>query len=162
MLYLKAKKNELIIRFRAGLSESEASEKVREQGYQPIDFMAELNAMLVELPAGKAASQAVSSLSNDPEVLSASRNNQFEIYDYVIPDDNHYERQWGSSVMRLPQTWRDNTGSNNVRIAVLDTGINHHHEDLAANINLGDGYNFADENSDSMDRHGMVLMLLVL
>lgn len=52
--------------------------------------------------------------------------------------------------MRLPQTWRDNTGSDRVRIAVLDTGINHLPEDLAANINLDDGYNYAYDENDTM------------
>ncbi|MGM0415232.1 MAG: S8 family peptidase [Bacillota bacterium] len=146
--------NELIIKFRSNLSEKEAQEEAKSQGYKPLDYMPELNAMLVEIPDGSVASQEVTQLSNNPEILSAAKNNQLEIYDYTTPKDTHYDKQWGSPVMRLPQTWRDNTGSNRARIAVLDTGIDNRHADLKPNLNVGDGYNFADGNTNTMDNHG--------
>ncbi|MFW5790566.1 MAG: hypothetical protein ACOCWE_04900, partial [Bacillota bacterium] len=73
----ESQKDELIIKFKAGLSESEAHEKAREQGYEPLDYMPELNAMLVEIPADRVGSQEITTLNSDPEILSASKNNQF-------------------------------------------------------------------------------------
>lgn len=149
----KNEKNELIIRFRTGLSESEANEKVKKHGYEPIDFMPELNAMLVKLPQENIASEEVNLFSNDPEVLSISENSQLEILDYRNPNDTYYDRQWSNPVMRLPQTWRDNTGSSRVRIAILDTGIDHTHPDLLDNLNVTESYNAVNNNDDAMDYH---------
>ncbi|MGM0419999.1 MAG: S8 family serine peptidase [Bacillota bacterium] len=150
----QTQEKEVIIRFRSNLSKARASEKARAQGYRPLEYLPELNALLVKVPVGSSAREEVSQLRADPEVLNATPNNRVEIYDYTTPNDTHYEKQWGSSAMRLPQTWRDNTGSNRVRVAVLDTGVNDRHADLAPNLNLDDGYNFINNDTDTMDRHG--------
>ena len=147
--------NEMIIRFHRSISEDEARTKAFEMGQTPIDYMPELNAMLVELPSQAKPAEMMAQAAGKASVKSASPNNVFTISDYREPDDNHYDRQWAPSTMRLPQTWRDVTGSNRVRLAVLDTGIDYTHGDLDGLVDKDSGYNFTtDDEDDFMDRQG--------
>ncbi len=72
----------------------------------------------------------------------------------TIPNDPLYENQWHYPNIRLPQTWTVETGSKNTRIAVLDTGIDATHPDLAGQIDVENGWNFVSDNDDTHDRHG--------
>jgi len=82
------------------------------------------------------------------------KNYTVNINDFINPNDTHYDKQWGISPMRLPRAWYNNTGSEAVRVAVLDTGIDNTHNDLQANVNLNDGYNYVEGNTNTMDFNG--------
>ena len=60
--------------------------------------------------------------------------------DPVIPNDPMYPEQWSLPLMRLPQAWAIEKGDRNVVIAIIDSGIDYRHEDLApkAWINPGE------------------------
>ena len=51
--------------------------------------------------------------------------------DAVVPNDPKYSEQWNLPLMRLPQAWAIEKGNRNVVIAVIDSGIDYKHEDLA-------------------------------
>ncbi len=51
--------------------------------------------------------------------------------DTVVPNDPQYSEQWNLPLMRLPQAWAIEKGNRNVVIAVIDSGIDYKHEDLA-------------------------------
>ena len=51
--------------------------------------------------------------------------------DPVVPNDPQYPEQWNLPLMRLPQAWAIEKGSRDVVIAVIDSGIDYRHEDLA-------------------------------
>lgn len=70
-----------------------------------------------------------------------------------IPDDPLFGLQWhlnntgqaGGTAgcdMHLPEAWDHCQGDKDVVVAVMDEGIDYQHEDLAANIWPGTGYNF--------------------
>lgn len=70
------------------------------------------------------------------------------------PNDTHYALQWHYPAIRLPQAWALTEGSGEVTIAVLDSGVDTTHPDLATR--LLPGYDFIT-NSTSMtdpDGHG--------
>lgn len=59
---------------------------------------------------------------------------------------------WGVSLVQAPQVWTKTRGSD-VKILVLDTGIDYRHPDLA--YNFKNGANFTSGNiGDCMDRNG--------
>jgi len=148
--------NQKIIHLNSGLSKSEAIAKVEEMGYRALDFMPELDAILVEIPDNGARVSAMSSAESSSDIRSSQPNHIFTTQDYVIPNDDNFSRQWAASAIKLPQAWRQTTGSDRVRVAVLDTGIDYNHPELADFIDKNSSYNFIDNNSDAMDynNHG--------
>jgi subtilisin family serine protease len=64
-----------------------------------------------------------------------------------------------------PAAWNTTTGSNNVVVAVIDTGINYNHEDLAANVWVNPGEIAANGVDDDLngyvdDIHGIDTVFL--
>ena len=82
---------------------------------------------------------------------------------FLVPNDTYYTSQWGlnntgqaisyngntvgtpGSDIDAERAWDITTGSSNVIIAILDTGIDLDHPDLASG--LVDGYNFVNNNT---------------
>ena len=60
--------------------------------------------------------------------------------DPVVPNDPKYPEQWSLPLMKLPQAWAIEKGDRNVVIAIIDSGIDYRHDDLApkAWINPGE------------------------
>lgn len=48
------------------------------------------------------------------------------------PTDELFKRQWNLQMVRAPEAWKTSTGKG-VTVAVIDTGIDHSHPDLAPN-----------------------------
>ena len=51
--------------------------------------------------------------------------------DPVIPNDPKYPEQWSLPLMKLPQAWAIEKGNRSVVIAIIDSGIDYKHDDLA-------------------------------
>ncbi len=52
----------------------------------------------------------------------------------LIPNDPLYNSQWGIPVTKIDVVWNTTTGDSTGIIAILDTGVDWQHPDLAANI----------------------------
>jgi subtilisin family serine protease len=52
----------------------------------------------------------------------------------VIPNDPEFGQQWALQAIGATNAWTTSTGSSNVVVAVISTGIRYNHEDLAANM----------------------------
>jgi hypothetical protein len=76
--------------------------------------------------------------------------------DGLVVDDPLFGRQWGFAQIHAPQAWAATMGSASVRVAVLDTGVDLEHPDLAPN--LAAGYDYVDHDpfpyDESEDGHG--------
>ncbi|MDC3123205.1 S8 family serine peptidase [Gammaproteobacteria bacterium] len=67
----------------------------------------------------------------------------------ATPNDSLYAEQWHFPQIQLPAAWDLTTGSPNVRVAVIDTGILSNHPDFAGQLvdgvdMIGDGENAGD------------------
>ena len=71
---------------------------------------------------------AIMELRNHPDILSAEPN--YIVRTSVIPNDEHYELQWHYPMIQLPEAWDVTTGSDNVIVAVVDSGVLMQHPDL--------------------------------
>ncbi len=97
--------------------------------------------------------QTLEALRNDPDVLAVETNflataipnlpqaplaTSATADDTKAPkdetDDPMRRSQWSLAKVHAPDAWRITNGSANVVVAVIDTGINYRHEDLAANL----------------------------
>ena len=81
------------------------------------------------------------------------------VYPHATPDDPRYGDLWnmkaGGGGCNAEGAWAQNTGSSDVVVAVIDTGIQYEHPDLAANMwsNSGEvtGNGIDDDNNDFVD-----------
>ena len=125
-----------------------------------------------------------------PEVEYAEENYEIRLPDSldsslvpVLPHDPQFSEQWALSNsgqrggkqgadISAPLAWATTTGSEDVVVAVLDSGVDYNHEDLAPNmwtrpesmapyedsdlgvINDENGFNAVDNVSDPMDENG--------
>jgi len=138
---------------------------------------------IVELPTGTDLQQASEQLSADPLVEYVEYNFTVELVS--SPNDPLYPDMWNlenngqsggkpGADIGAHQAWDVNTGSPDVVVAVIDTGIDYNHPDLNPNIwiNSGEipgngvdddgngyvddvhGYDFINKDGDPMDDHG--------
>ncbi len=105
---------------------------------------------------GKSTEELLAELGKNTTVLGASPN-------YVVkisgtPNDPRYGELWGLSRIGAPEAWDVSTGSTDIIVAVIDTGIDRNHPDLSANI-VKDldgkwGKDTFNNDDDPMDGHG--------
>ncbi len=180
----------LLVRFKSG-SGSAAQAAHARAGAQRI--IRQLNCVrglcVVDVPTGKVA-DALKSYRADPNVLYAESDHPIRILE--TPNDPGFSKLWGmnntgqsvkgffcfrigteGADIRAMNAWDVWTGDPDFRIAVIDTGVNYQHPDLAANIwtNPGEipnngidddgngwvddvhGYDFQNMDGDPMDDH---------
>ena len=89
-------------------------------------------------------------LREDPNIEYAEPN--FIRRPLLFPDDPAFRFQWHYPLINLPEAWDITTGSDEIIVAVLDSGILSEHPDLKAR--LTDGYDFVSHPNDSNDGDG--------
>ncbi|MCB9653610.1 MAG: S8 family serine peptidase [Deltaproteobacteria bacterium] len=75
--------------------------------------------------------------SEDPAVLYAHPNYLMRVA--IAPNDTRYAEQWAHRNVASETGWNLSTGASGVVIAVVDTGVDWNHPDLAANIWVNQG-----------------------
>lgn len=174
---------EILVRFRSPALETKAVTLQRLGAVANAD-LGSTGFTRVKLDAGDDVAQALARYRNDPEVESAQPN-----YRYVpqqLPNDARFGEQWalrntGQTVWQGPSfpnnpgtagsdlglepAWDLVTDCSSTVVAVIDTGINYTHVDLAGNMWDGSargyprhGYDFVQDDNDPMpvdgDAHG--------
>lgn len=120
---------------------------------------------LVTFPADADMMSIIEEYQRDPSVEFAGPNHIRKML--ATPNDPKYRpgpntdpNQWGlykiglCSIESGISGWNIETGTNEVRVAVLDTGVDYTHEDLQVNVASLEGYNFVSNKSDPMDDVG--------
>ena len=110
-----------------------------------------IGVQVVELPAGANEADSVKAFAALPEVEFAELDWLFRPDD-ITPDDPNYSSEWYLKTISAPAAWSVTTGSSDVIIAIIDTGVDSTHPDLSSKI--VPGWNFANNNSDTSDVYG--------
>jgi subtilisin family serine protease len=137
----------------------------------------------VKFAAGADLQQIKAKLASDPRVAAVELNYELSIQE--TPNDPKFKQLWGlnntgqtdgtpDADIDAATAWDVQKGSKNVVVAVIDSGVDYRHQDLAANIwnNSGEiagdgidndsngykddlrGYDFINKDSDPMDDNG--------
>jgi subtilisin family serine protease len=70
-----------------------------------------------------------------------------------LPNDPYWGLQWGPKKIEADWAWNVTVGSSDVLVAIIDSGIDYTHPDLAANY-VPLGYDWVDNDTDPMDDYG--------
>ena len=177
---------ELLVKFKGG-TRGEAAGRVKSALQHAVkrDFEF-IGWQRIQLPTGVTVEEALARYQALPEVLAVEPNWAMRAIEPVptdppavafgskaatdaggMPNDPMFGQQWGLAKIGVTNAWAITTGSTNVVVAVIDTGINYNHEDLRANMwrNPGeipgngiddDGNGYVDDvyGWDAVDNHG--------
>jgi subtilisin family serine protease/subtilisin-like proprotein convertase family protein len=174
----------IIVRFKDNVNPALAVQAVAEASLGPRELLTGYNMWTVMLPPGISVTQAIAAYRAHPGVIYAEP-------DYVLraaltPNDPRFTdgSLWGlhnygqnsgtvDADIDAPEVWDLTTGSRSVVIAVIDSGVDYNHPDLAANMwrNPGEvpgngidddgngyvddvyGYDFFANDGDPMDEN---------
>ncbi|MCF7837456.1 MAG: S8 family serine peptidase [Candidatus Marinimicrobia bacterium] len=92
----------------------------------------------VRIPEELTLEQAARHYQADPRVAYVEPNYIVRALD-TTPDDPLFGDLWGMARIRAPRAWDVSQGSEDIVVAVIDTGIRPTHEDLADNIWVNPG-----------------------
>jgi subtilisin family serine protease len=70
----------------------------------------------------------------------------------ALPNDPSFASEWHLTKIKASSAWDLTKGSSSIKIAVLDSGVDSSHPDLASKIIPG--WNFVADNSDTRDSQG--------
>jgi thermitase len=141
---------QILVKFRPGTGLPEAAQIHRQLGGQVKGTIAGIGVQVVTVPKGQAKEKA--------KAYSARYGVAYAEADYMAealaePDDSYFTAQWNMQKVGAPGAWDVTTGSPNVTIAILDTGVDLDHPDLAGKI--VDNRNFTTSNTtDDIYGHG--------
>ena len=128
---------ELIVRFRSDATVAERSAALSGESARVASNLGLPGLARVKLPLGASVPDAAAALESDPHVLYAEPNYLNELS--VLPNDPMFGRLWGLSQpsdadIDAPSAWNRETGSSNVVVAVVDSGLAYGHPDLNGNV----------------------------
>ncbi len=136
---------------------------------------------VIEFKNDKDLNTIIKDYSSDPNLEYAEPD--YEVSTQTEPNDPYYYSSgswgqsyadlWGIKKINSSGAWGQTTGSNSIVVAVIDTGVDYNHQDLAANVwtNLDEtpnngvdddsngyiddyyGYDFYNYDSDPFDDH---------
>ncbi|MCS7197320.1 MAG: S8 family serine peptidase [Candidatus Bipolaricaulota bacterium] len=155
---------ELLVRFKTDTSKNAADQVHSALGANLVKaFDVVPNLQHVRLPAHLSVPEAVQLYKKNPNVLYAEPNYIRRITQQALltPNDSQFSQLWGlhntgqtggtpDADIDAPEAWDLSTGSSSVVVAVIDTGVDYNHPDLAANM----WRNAHDCDSDNIDDDG--------
>lgn len=154
---------EVLVKFRSGISRSVARATHRSVGFRVIKRFRRISVDHVKIPDNRSVEDAIATYRLHPDVEYVEPNYYRHATD--IPNDTFFSLMWGlhntgqtlpgdsspgtpDADIDCPEVWDTQTGDANVVIAVLDTGVDLDHVDLADNIWSNTDEWSGDANSD--------------
>ncbi|HEY1277492.1 MAG TPA: S8 family peptidase [Thermoleophilaceae bacterium] len=162
---------EVTVKFRHGLSRSERMDALRDRGAGLKRALPMTRTVVARLPEGRSVGRAVAAFERDPRIVWAERNAYRK--GAALPNDPFLAEQWGlgndgqsvngvagaaGADIDAAGAWARTTGSPNVKVAIVDSGINFGQPDLAPNVwrNPGESGGGRESNGADDDGNGLV------
>ena len=142
-------KGRLLVGPRAGLSDKEFAKVLKSQNAKSKGRFKQINSHVIELPPGVDEVAAMQALRKDRRLKYVELD--MAMAPAATVTDPSYGSSWALPKIQAPAAW-DSANGSGVTIAILDTGVDSSHPDLAANI--VPGWNIYDNNSNTADVYG--------
>ncbi|HEX9024116.1 MAG TPA: S8 family serine peptidase [Geobacteraceae bacterium] len=138
--------DELLVQTRAGVNKEKFDTVVGSLGAATVDEIPQIRVKRIKVPP-QSLERVKEALSRNPHVKFVEKN--YLATSGGIPNDPSYASQWHLPKISAPTAWDISTGSNVIDIAIIDSGVDPTHPDLAGK--LLPGYNFLGGNTDTHD-----------
>lgn len=136
----------LLIKFNQNIPQNARQSILDENGASAIDEIPQIDVKVIRVPEN-ALRGIENALKKNPSVEYVERD--FILEPTMLPNDPDFSKQWHLSKIDMPAAWDITKGSKNVAVAILDTGVDPSHPDLAGKLVAG--YNFYNNNNDWSD-----------
>ncbi len=145
---------EIIVKFQSHVGMLGAQNSLLAEGIQPLEASEHSGLLRVQVTPGR-EKETIAGLLARGDVEFAGYNYRVQVTD--TPNDFYFSSQWALNQstdhdIDAPEAWNLHPGTNNVTIAILDTGVDLDHPDLQANIVAG--YDFVNDDNNPDDDHG--------
>jgi subtilisin family serine protease len=152
-------KDEVLVKFRTSVSTQAVETALAQVGVQSIGVIPQINVRQVRITSTQSVSGVIEQLKNLDGVEYAEPN--YIYHTHAVPNDPSFGSLWGmnntgqtsglaDADISAVEAWDISTGSADVIVGVIDTGIDYGHEDLAGNIYTNPGEDaWADPNNPS-------------
>ncbi len=129
---------QVIVQFRSGVSAGERGSVLSARDARAARTLGKPGLTLVRLSDGASVQATVAALEQDPNVAFAEPNYVYRLTQ-TIPNDPDFGLLWGLNQVGdhdidAPEAWDTQTGSSNVVVAVIDSGVAYDHPELNGNI----------------------------
>ncbi|GFO62801.1 S8 family serine peptidase [Geomonas paludis] len=137
----KYREGELLVKFKAGVPSERKKNLHKKHGAEKLKEFEALRLHHLKLKKGMTVEEAVKLYQADADVQYAEPNMVFQLQ--AQPNDPLFAWQWGlenlwrgnpGADIKAPAAWDITTGSADVVVATIDSGIDYTHPDLAANV----------------------------
>jgi large repetitive protein len=159
----KAVPGEVLVGFRSDVSAADQRKILKDAGADEKQNWKKIHGSLANVANGDVTA-AIAKLQQDPRVRYAEPN--YIITADSIPNDPSFGNTWGlnntgqtingspgtpDADIDAPEAWNVTTGSPNVTVAVIDTGVDWSHPDLSSQIWINPGENCPGCRNDGID-----------
>jgi len=134
---------------------AQASEIITQHGGKVVSTDNTLNFADVQVQEGE-ENNFIRGIIQHREVAYAHQQQRVGVF--LTPTDPDYSKQWSYPKIRAPEAWDITTGSASVVVAVVDTGVDYTHPELAGRMWTDGsghfGYDFVSNDTDPKDECG--------
>lgn len=109
-----------------------------------------IDVRVLTVPPGKTAEEMVARYAKNPNVEFAEVDALAQAT--LAPNDPLYPRQWAHPYVNTPAAWDLTIGSSSIVVAVLDTGLDTTHPEMAGRVVAG--YDYINNDADPSDDNG--------
>jgi len=105
------------------------------------------NYYLIKFAKGSNIDNIIKELEGFPEIEKAGPDYIIEVQE--IPNDPNFPVQANMTKIQMPDAWNIAKGSNTVRVAIIDSGIDYNHPDLSSNVTNGPDFSTCSSITES-------------
>lgn len=142
----------ILVKFKNGVSSDKKDGILNNHGMSVINEIKQIGLKIVSIPQDLSPEEAAQDLMYDNGSDVAYAEPDQAIPASFIPNDPYYTSEWHLPVISAPQAWDVQQGKPSVTVAILDTGVDCTHPDLATHC--VPGWNVYDNTSNTADVYG--------